>query len=65
MTRMLVDRRPWNSSPTNNSLKKNPGLLPTQMPRGLFILRNAYSVLCRMNLSPPLPPSSEGSPSEE
>lgn len=44
---------------------KDPGLLPTQMPRGLLIFRNAHTSLYMMNLSPLLPLSTWSVPQEE
>ena len=56
MVRIWEDGRPegWT---LKRQFTKDPGVLPTQIPKGLLILRNANAAVSMMNLSPPLPTS--------
>lgn len=62
--RMWGDGRPerWK---LKRQFTKDPGILPTQIPRGLLVFRNADTALSMMNLSPLLLPDTWNVPQEE
>lgn len=64
MARMWDDERPeeWK---LKRQFTKGPGILPTQTPRALLLVRKDAPALSVMNLSPPLPPSDWKAPQED